>query len=113
MSDKNTEKSNVKETPLSVMAGSGDFFKAQGKKYKVKPLKLKEVDELKNDEMFVFEGQFFNMSNPDNRKKLNKWIEKKATDESGEPLTLEKAMNDDWDLNDLKEFMRKLLDLSG
>jgi hypothetical protein len=103
---------NNEKTPLSVMSGSGSVFEAQGKKYRIRPMKLREVDEFYKDNLILADGQFFNMTIPSNRKSLNKWLEKMVT-ANDQPLSLEQVIEDDWDLNDLRACIRRLIDISG
>lgn len=97
---------------LSTMLGSGDTIEIQGKTYTVKPMKLKDVDVFVNDNI-TLGSQFFSLMNDDNKKKIAKWIENYCFDDKGKPVTLEMAMDDDWDITDLKRFVEKLCDLSG
>lgn len=98
---------------LPTMLGSGKMFEAQGKKYKVLPFKLKEVDEFAKDNLIIGDEQFFNLSSKKNRENLDKWLRRKILTENDEPLTVEKAMEDDWDLDDLKLCIRTLMRISG
>jgi len=102
-----------KESSLSEMLESGDFFMAQGKRYKIKPLKLKEVEEFLGDEFFTNANHFLNFVNDKTKNKLNKWIELKVFCNDGKPASLDDLINDDWDLDDLSKCMRKMLRLSG
>jgi hypothetical protein len=111
---KNKTEDKIKEpVPLSTMVKGGTSFEAQGKKYKVLPLKLKEVDDIAEDRIFLFDNHVFNILNKQNRKKLDAWISGKLLDSDGGATSLEKIMGDDWDVNDLKEFMKVLLGISG
>jgi len=100
------------KVPLSTMLGSGDSFFVGEKKYRVKPLKLKEVDEFTQDGLSVGPA-LFNVSSKKNKSILDKWIKSKIFDGDGNPMNLEKAMADDWDLVDLKRAVQKLVDISG
>jgi hypothetical protein len=99
-------------TPLSVMLGSGDFLIVKDKKYKVKPIALKDIEEFMSDELSIG-SQLFNITNPDRRKKVDRWLTGYCLDEKDNPINLETAMNEGWDIVDLKEFMKKLCDISG
>lgn len=111
-------------TPLSVMLGSGDFLIVKDKKYKVKPIALKDIEEFMSDELSIG-SQLFNITNPERRKKVDRWLggvkDKEGNiikggycfDEKDNPVSLKIAMNSGWDIVDLKEFMKKLCDLSG
>jgi hypothetical protein len=104
--------SKKEAVPLSVMTGSGSSFSAAGKKYTITPLKLKDVPDFVNDQLSIT-SQLFNIVNPEAREKLAKWLPKCVFDANGEPVTLEKAMDDGWDLSDLRKAVEKLCDLSG
>ena len=99
-------------TSLATMLGKGGSFEAQGKTYTVKPLKIKDVDDFMTDDMSLG-SQLFNVSNEKNKKKTDRWLKDYATNDKDEPMSVEKAMNDDWDLEDLRNFFKKLCDLSG
>ena len=99
-------------TPLSVMLGSGDFLIVKDKKYKVKPIALKDIEEFMSDELSIG-SQLFNITNPERRKKVDRWLTGYCLDKKDNPINLETAMNEGWDIVDLKEFMKKLCDLSG
>ena len=102
-----------KPTPLSVMLGKGEKLETKtGKLYEVLPLKLKEIDEFMTDEMGIG-PQLFAVMNQDERKKVDKWLKRSCIDELGVPMSFERALNEEWDLVDLKEFTKLLCDLSG
>lgn len=109
MSDKKEAK---KIADLATMLGTGESFDAQGKTYTVKPIKLKDIESFMNDNLSLG-SQLFNVSNDDVRKKIDKWLTGYCFDDKDEPVTLDKAMSEDWDIADLKSFIRKLCDLSG
>jgi hypothetical protein len=99
---------------LSTMLGilGGNDFTANEKKYVVKPMSLKEVNEFMKDNLSLG-TQLFDVANEEKRKKLDKWLTGHCIDKIGEPMSIEKAMNDDWSIVDLKEFIKKLCDISG
>ncbi len=99
---------------LSTMLGilGGNDFMVGEKKYVVKPMSLKEVDEFMKDNLSLG-TQLFAVANKESRDKLNKWLSRHCLDKIGESMTLDKAANDDWNIVDLKEFIKKLCDLSG
>jgi len=101
----------AKATPLSTMLGTGEEFFVGDKAYKVRPLKLKEIDEFLNDNISIG-AQLFNVVNKDMREKLDKWLQRCFT-KGDKPLTLQMAMDDDWDLADLKMAIQRLIDISG
>ena len=97
---------------LATMLGTGESFEAKDKEYTVKPITLKHIEEFMSDNLSLG-TQLFAVSNSDSRAKLNKWLSGYAFDSNGSPMTIAKAMEDDWDIVDLKKFIQKLCDLSG
>lgn len=99
-------------TPLSLMLGGGEDFLVGEKRYTVKPLKLKHVDEFVKDNLNL--GlQLVNLTNEAAKEKLDKWLSRQVVDQKGTPLSLERAIEEDWDLGDLKKCIQRLLDISG
>lgn len=96
-------------TSLAEMLGTGDTIAELG--LHIRPLKLKEVQEFINDNVAVG-TQVFGLVNEENRKILDKWLQR-CVSKGGEPYSLEKAMNDDMDLVQLRHVIEKLVDLSG
>ncbi|HHX60995.1 MAG TPA: hypothetical protein GX707_09840 [Epulopiscium sp.] len=99
-------------TPLSVMLQSGGDLEVKGKIYTVRPLALKDIQDFMKDNLSLG-PQLFSVNDDKSRKKVDKWLQGYCLDDKDAPLTLDKAMADDWDVVDLKEFIRKLCDLSG
>lgn len=99
-------------TPLSVMLQSGGDFEVKGKIYKVRPLSLKDTEMFMKDNLSLG-AQLFSVSEKKSRENINKWLSGYCFDDKDTPVTIEKAMEDNWDVVDLKEFIRKLCDLSG
>jgi len=97
---------------LANMLGTGEDFSAKDKIYTIKSIALKRIDEFMKDNLSLG-SQLFNISNPDAKTKVDKWLAGYCFDAKGEAVTLEKAMADDWDIVDLKGFFKKLCDLSG
>ena len=97
-------------TPLSTMVGGGSVFPVQGKDYRVKALKIKDNDEFNAINMG---SQYFTLNDPKELEKMNKFMERYLFDASGEPMTVEKTGTDDWDIVDLKNFLRKVIEISG
>ncbi len=97
---------------LATMLGSGEDFFVGEKKYRVKPLKLKDVDAFSDDKINIG-PQMFSIVNKEEREKLEKWFSKQVFTEKGEQMTLQQAMDDDWDLSNLRKCMQKIIDLSG
>jgi len=98
--------------PLSVMAESGELFTVGKKKYRIRPLKLREVQEFKEDNINVG-PQFVTFLTEEGKEKVDKWIQRCITDENGKPKKLEDLTNEDWDLVQLREAILKICDLSG
>jgi hypothetical protein len=110
---------------LSTMLGTGDGFKAKGKSYNVQPIMIAHIDMFMKDNLSLG-VQLFNVTNKEASKKIDKWLSeveveiagkkikgRYCLDENDEPMSLQKAMADGWDVVDLKNFMKKLCDLSG
>jgi hypothetical protein len=99
---------------LSTMLGilGGNDLVVGDRKYVVKPMALKEVDEFMKDNLSL-SAQIFSFANKVSKEKIEKWLSRHCFDKIGEPMTLEKATKDDWDIVNLKEFIKKLCDLSG
>lgn len=108
----NKEATKRTPVPFSVMAGEPELFIAQNKKYYVKPMKIGEALKFIEDNIHV-ETQIFNLAVKENREKVDYYLSKYCTNEKGESMSLEAIQNDDWDLVDLKNFIRKLCDISG
>lgn len=98
-------------TPLSVMLGTGEALEIAGKKYRVLPLKLREVQEFLDDNLSVG-PQLVNLLTEEHRAKVSKWLGH-VVDESGKPMDLERAQAEDWTIADLRLALQKLMDLSG
>lgn len=98
--------------PFSVMNGDPELFIAQGKKYNVSPMKIADAVDFSDDNLSVG-SQIFNIAVKENREQVNGYLSKYCTKENGDSMTLEIAMADDWDIVDLKKFIRKLCDISG
>lgn len=97
---------------LSVMLGSGETFEAKGNTYTVKPITLEHIEEFMADNLSIG-SQLFNVANKDSKEKVDRWLKCYCFDENGEAISLKQAMSDGWDIVDLKNFFRKLCDLSG
>lgn len=104
--------SKKEATPLSVMTGSGITFFIGERAYTMRPIKLKDIPEFEEDKINIG-AQYFSILDEEERKKLNKWLSRYVQDESGEALTLEKAIEEDWDLANLKQCVLRLIDISG
>jgi hypothetical protein len=103
-----------KPVDLSTMLGiiSGNDFAVGDKKYVIKPMSITEVDEFMKDNLSIG-PQLFMIANEGSRKKLEKWLSGHCFDKIGEPMTIDKAKNDNWNLVDMRKFIEKLCDLSG
>lgn len=99
-------------TPLSVMLGDGGSFIVKEKSYTIKPIALKDIEKFMNDNLSLG-VQLFNITDKKAKEKVDKWLIGYCFDEDDNPVSLEKAMENDWDVVDLKEFFRKLCDFSG
>lgn len=103
---------NKQPTPLSVMLGNGETLEVKGKTYTVNPIALKDIDEFVKSQTSVG-PQFFNLIEKKSKDNINKWLEGYCVDEKGDPVTLKHITEDGWDVKDLREFMKKLCDMSG
>lgn len=99
-------------TPLSVMLGNGEDFEVKGKKYTARPIALKDIDSFVKDNLSLG-TQLFNVMDKKAKEKIDKWLTGYCFDEKDNAVTLKEAMDNDWDVVDLKEFIKKLCDLSG
>jgi len=97
-------------TPLSTMVGGGSIFTVQGKDYQVKPLKIKEKTEF---DALNFGSQYFTLSDAKELEKMNIFMDRYLFDSSGGAMTVEKCGIDDWDIVDLKNFLKKVIEISG
>lgn len=113
---------------LSTMLGSGEDFEAKGNLYTVYPIMVAHIELFRKEEIFMTENQIFNFYDKKTMKAVNKWLGgevitatilgKEVTarylvDKNNEPMSLEKAMADGWDVVDFKNYFKKLCDLSG
>ncbi|MDR7856079.1 hypothetical protein [Tissierella sp.] len=101
-----------KPTPLSVMLGDGGSFIVKEKHYTIKPIVLRDIERFMKDNLSLG-TQLFNITDKKSSVKVDNWLTHYCFDEEGNPVTLEKAMENDWDVVDLKEFFRKLCDFLG
>lgn len=97
---------------LSTMLASGDEFIVNGKRYIIKPISLKDIDSFIQDNLSIG-AQLFNIANSESKTKVDRWLSGYCIDEKGEIISLQKAIELDWNVVDLKNFFRKLCDLSG
>jgi len=104
--------SKQEATPLSVMTGSGSTFLVGEKAYTMRPIKLKDIAEFEEDKLNLG-AQFFSLIDEEQKANLDKWLSRYVKDEEGNPVTIEKAMEDDWDLANLKNCVLRLIDISG
>jgi hypothetical protein len=103
-----------KKKSLEIMAQVGEAFEAQSKNYTILPVKLKEMPELKKDNLdHRPNGQGFNLLINSNAELLNKWLGRKFMDSDNKPMSIEKIASDDWDTDDLSTFIRHLYKISG
>lgn len=106
------EKSTQAPVDLATMLGNGDEFIANGKPYIIKPLQLKHVPEFMKDSVCLG-SQIFNLASEKAKKNVDKWLSLYAKTKDGEPVSLQKAFDDGWDIIELKNFFKKLCDFSG
>lgn len=101
-----------KTTSLSTMLGNGGNFNAKDKPYTIKPIALQDIESFMTDNLSLG-AQLFNIADKKAKAKVDRWLTNYCFDESNNPVPLEKAMSDGWDVVDLKEFFKKLCDFSG
>lgn len=94
------------------MTGSGSSFSAAGKTYRVRPLTLKETVKFSENPISI-NMQFYNMLNEDMRKTVDRYLKTCVTDENDKPVTLQKAIDDNWDLGDLQNAIDLICKLGG
>lgn len=99
-------------TPLSTMLGGGDSIEIAGKQYVIKVIKLKDIPEFEKDNL-NFGPQYFSLAAKKERDKIDKWLSRYVFNAAGEPMTLDKATEEDWDVADIKTCLLKLVDISG
>lgn len=99
-------------TPLSTMLGGGDSTEIAGKQYVIKVIKLKDIPEFEKDNL-NFGPQYFSLAAKKERDKIDKWLSRYVFNAAGEPMTLDKATEEDWDVADIKTCLLKLVDISG
>ncbi|HEX2925854.1 MAG TPA: hypothetical protein VHP38_06300 [Ruminiclostridium sp.] len=107
--------SNVDEkapVPFSVMNGDGESFVVNEKNYTVKPMLVGEALNFASSGLSLG-PQIFNLGEKKAREKLDKYLSQYCTNESGEPMTIDKVSADNWNVVHLKLFIRKLVDISG
>ena len=104
--------SNKEVTPLSTMLGSGEFIVIKEKQYRVKPIALKDIDSFVNSNINLG-SQLFNLIDKKAKDNLNNWLAKYCFDEKDNPMSLDIVTEQDWDIVDLKTFVKKLCDISG
>lgn len=99
-------------TPLSTMLGGDDSIEIAGKQYVIKVIKLKDIPEFEKDNL-NFGPQYFSLAAKKERDKIDKWLSRYVFNAAGEPMTLDKATEEDWDVADIKTCLLKLVDISG
>lgn len=98
--------------PFSVMSGDGEPFVVGEKKYTVKPMLVGDALKFADDGVSLG-PQILNLGNPASKVKIDSYLSKYCTDEKFESMSLEKITADNWNVVDLKLFIRKLVDISG
>ena len=98
--------------PFSVMNGDGESFIVGDKKYTVRPMLVGDSLKFAEDGLSI-SSQLFNLANKEAKEKLDFYLSQYCFDENKDPMTIEKVIADKWSIIDLKNFLRKLCDLSG
>lgn len=106
------EKNTKTPVPFSVMNGDGESFVVNEKEYTIKPMTIKDALKFA-DEGLSIGPQIFNLAKKEYRERIDSYLSKYCFDSNGQPVSLKQVTNDDWDLVQLKEFIKKLCDLSG
>jgi hypothetical protein len=97
-------------TPLETMLGEAADFPVNGKNYKVMPLLVKDNNEF--NELYLG-PQYFTINNPEDRKKLEKFMPRYLFNEADEPMTVDKIGEDGWSVADITRFLKKVIQVSG
>lgn len=105
-------KETKKPVPFSVMSGEGDSFIVGEKNYTVKPMLVGDALKFLNEGLSIG-TQIFNLAEPKAKAKLNEYLSRYCTNEKDEPMSIDKVIEDNWDVIHLKNFMKKLCDISG
>ncbi|OPX46395.1 hypothetical protein CLHUN_02110 [Ruminiclostridium hungatei] len=98
--------------PFSVMSGDGESFGVGEKSYTVKPMLVGDALKFAEDGLFI-DVQLFNLGNKKAKAKLDEYLSRYCTDENNEPMSIEKITADNWNVVHLKQFVKKLVDISG
>ncbi len=98
--------------PFSVMSGDGEPLVVGEKAYTVKPMLVKQALEFASEGLSIG-SQIFNLTDKKATAKVSDYLAGYCTNESGESMDLNKIAEDNWTVVDLKQFMRKLVDISG
>lgn len=104
-----TEKTPI---PFSVMSGEGESFVVGEKSYTVKPMLVGDALKFAEDGLFI-DVQLFNLGNKKAKAKLDEYLSRYCIDENNESMSIEKITTDNWNLVHLKQFVKKLVDISG
>jgi len=95
---------------LGVMLEGTEEFIVRGTKYYVRPLYLGEVEEFTKDGLSIG-PQLINLTDKNNREKVDKWLKRTVTDKDGNAMSLE--ILEKWTVKDLRRYMQKVIDISG
>lgn len=98
--------------PFSVMSGEGESFVVGEKSYTVKPMLVGDALKFAEDGLFI-DVQLFNLGNKKAKAKLDEYLSRYCIDENNESMSIEKITTDNWNLVHLKQFVKKLVDISG
>lgn len=104
-----TEKTPV---PFSVMSGDGESFVVGEKNYTVKPMLVGDALKFAEDGLFI-DVQLFNLGNKKAKAKLEEYLSRYCVDENNDPMSIEKITTDNWNVVHLKQFVKRLVDISG
>lgn len=106
MADKNTP------TPFHVMTGEGEPFEIGDKTYTVIPMSVGDALKFLN-ESFSIGTQIFNLADKKSKNRIDEYLSKYCRNDKGEPMSIDKIVEDNWNVVHLKQFIRKLCDISG
>lgn len=98
--------------PFSVMAGEGESFVVGEKTYTIKPMLVGDALKFIDDNLSVG-TQIYNLALKKSRNLLDGYLKKYCIDEKGQPMTIERIIQDEWTLADLKRCVQQLTELSG
>jgi hypothetical protein len=98
--------------PFSVMNGDSELFIVKDKKYHVEPMEIGDALKFSDEKLSVV-SQIFNLAVEESRQKIDNYLKKYCTNDKGDAMSLEAVIAEKWNIVDLKNFVRKLCDISG